>query len=555
MKPLRQQIRLRVAIAILTASLVVGAGFSIFFYFSIQHKQHQSAQRSIQQLVITVQETASIATYLDNTELALEVVRGLAKNDLVSAARIISTTGMDKSAGQTPTLEQAETWLTFALKIPFDPNRSAGKLLVLPNQLWIDAQAREASLSRAQSLLLHTLVIAFLVYISINLVLTRPLKSIASHLHKITPGSDERVKSHPAHEQDEIGELTKDINRLLLSMQNILASERNLRLKTEKLEKQFRLIFEKASAGIVLLDQNNKMLTYNPAFQELLLLGNNQYLNTLPLDITCYFTHPQELLSFLDELRHQPHHSTIAYDLQLNTCELTSLQEKTDKPQTKPFKAKPEERWLHCLFSKIDGDKGEIIIEGLLYDVTERTQREQLTRFEAEHDALTHLLNRRAGTSRLHRGIKQALASKKHYVIMLLDLDKFKPINDTYGHEAGDTVLTTVSDRLKNNLREEDVIIRWGGDEFVIGLLLNDSMQRPDTNEQAENIDEIAQEILNIISARIKLEAGLDCVIGVSIGIACCPKHGEDLEQLLEAADGAMYEIKQQGRNAYKVLL
>lgn len=534
MKLLKQQIRLRVALAILTGSLFVGLGFSLFYYFSVVAEQTRFAEKSIEQLIITVEETASIAVYLDNPELAQEVVRGLTKNDLVAAARIVSETGLNLSVGEkivdTNNL-QASDWLTFTLDSPFEKGRLAGHLLIFPDKQFIQSLAREAAIGRASGMIVLALFMAFLVYMLISMVLTIPLKTIAKDLNGIIPGSSDRVLCPSGHEQDEIGCLTRDVNYLLSSAETILNSERELRFKTETLEKRFRLIFEKASAGIILLDKNNQLITCNPAFRKLLTLDSEQELENTSVDVTRFFVQSQELLNFLDDLRNSEYQRMVAYDLQIKnkSCDDSCFE---------------EERWLHCLFSKINDQEGEVIIEGLFYDITERTQREQLTRYEAEHDALTQLLNRRAGENMLFNGVLNATKNNSLFAIMLLDLDKFKPINDTYGHDAGDQVLIIIAKRLKNLLRQDDIVIRWGGDEFVVGLTIE---------ENSDNIGMVAEKIINKISESIKLASGQMCHVGASIGIAYYPEHGSDLQGILDAADSVMYEAKESGRNTYRI--
>ena len=169
---------------------------------------------------------------------------------------------------------------------------------------------------------------------------------------------------------------------------------------------------------------------------------------------------------------------------------------------------------------------------------------QEQTRLEAERDPLTHLLNRRAGERALENGLQKAITEDLQFAVMLIDLDRFKPINDTYGHEAGDLVLVEISRRIEKSLRKSDTVIRWGGDEFLIlAIQGHDNL----------NIDTISTKLLHALSEPIKITDTITDSIGASIGIAVYPDHSADAETLIDLADKAMYHIKHSGRNGYFV--
>jgi len=160
----------------------------------------------------------------------------------------------------------------------------------------------------------------------------------------------------------------------------------------------------------------------------------------------------------------------------------------------------------------------------------------------AYYDHLTGLPNRQL----LQDRFQQALANAQRYgtgmALLFLDLDKFKPINDSLGHEAGDKVLKAVSARLASCLREGDTLARIGGDEFVV-LLLNVTGE--------EEVGSVAQKIIGITSEPIAMK-GRDVQVGCSIGIAIFPEDGADYDALLKNADAAMYCAKEAGRNNFQ---
>ncbi len=128
--------------------------------------------------------------------------------------------------------------------------------------------------------------------------------------------------------------------------------------------------------------------------------------------------------------------------------------------------------------------------------------------------------------------------------LLYIDLDHFKPVNDTYGHEAGDEVLCEVSRRLESGVRESDTIARFGGDEFIV-LLQN--------IQKTNDAERMARMITRDLSKPFPLKQGVTCTIGSSIGISIYPNDGLDAETLLLQADNAMYKVKQDGRSGYQL--
>ena len=155
-------------------------------------------------------------------------------------------------------------------------------------------------------------------------------------------------------------------------------------------------------------------------------------------------------------------------------------------------------------------------------------------RFRAEHDVLTGLANRELFGSRLEQALTRLHRTGRSVAVLYIDLDRFKPINDTYGHEAGDEVLRQISERLKALVREVDTVARVGGDEFVI--LLEDVAH-------AEDLEVIARKAEAAISLPISYREH-ELQVGASIGIARAPQDGRDIETLVQRADEAMYRHK-----------
>ncbi|HEY8095352.1 MAG TPA: PAS domain S-box protein [Methylobacter sp.] len=175
-------------------------------------------------------------------------------------------------------------------------------------------------------------------------------------------------------------------------------------------------------------------------------------------------------------------------------------------------------------------------------DITERkTAEEQITQL-AFYDPLTRLPNRRLLQERLKHGINVERREGKQLALLMLDLDRFKAVNDSLGHLAGDELLQQVALRIKARLRDVDMVARLGGDEFVV--LLEDITQ-------PEDAARVAEEIITDLSKPFTLTQNDDVRIGASIGISLHPQHGDSFEILLDHADAALYQAKYTGRGCF----
>ncbi|HUP28574.1 MAG TPA: EAL domain-containing protein [Usitatibacter sp.] len=202
-------------------------------------------------------------------------------------------------------------------------------------------------------------------------------------------------------------------------------------------------------------------------------------------------------------------------------------------------------RTIHCEWYNtplVDGAGKLIGFASLVQDITERLNTERTIHYMAHHDALTGLPNRRLMQDRLNQAIMAARRKQRHVAVLFLDLDRFKVINDTLGHDTGDFILKDVARRLVTCVREVDTVSREGGDEFVVIL--------PDL-ERPEHARVVADKILEELSRPIEI-AGQDIHITPSVGISHYPNDATDVQQLLKHADNAMYQAKDAGRNTVR---
>nr|WP_320192874.1 diguanylate cyclase [uncultured Desulfobacter sp.] len=199
--------------------------------------------------------------------------------------------------------------------------------------------------------------------------------------------------------------------------------------------------------------------------------------------------------------------------------------------------------YLESSASLIKDDNGKAIgFRGISRDVTEQKESSKKLLYMVYHDSLTGLLNRKAFHENLKKELSYADRYKQQRVVMYVDLDKFKKVNDTFGHDAGDQLLKGFAHRVKKVLRSTDLVYRLGGDEFAIIL----------TNPKDPTPDIIAQRIIDLMSEPFYLKSQTIDFVTTSIGISFYPSDGTDVETLLQCADKAMYEAKK-NRNQYVV--
>jgi len=280
-------------------------------------------------------------------------------------------------------------------------------------------------------------------------------------------------------------------------------------------------VFESALEGIMVTDRNAKIERVNQAFTRL--TGYTQ----------------EEVLGRDASLLNSGHQPPGFY------AELWRSLETDGHWQGEIWnRRKSGELYLEYLtITSIRNNDGEIShYAGIFSDITQRRQTEERLRYLATHDVLTGLANRVLFEERLERAIIHAGRSRRKFAVMCLDLDRFKLVNDTLGHSAGDKVLKVVAERLRAGLRESDTVARLGGDEFALVL--------EDFND-VRDVGHLAGMLLDLVGQAIDL-GGPEIFTTPSIGISIYPDDGVHAEQLMMRADQAMYGAKSRGRNVFQ---
>ncbi len=481
-------------------------------------------REEIKALLDAVGKTAAIGAYAGDRVLVQEILEGIAGNPLIARAEVTDDKGESLGqAGRGIATRGLPTIVEHPLISPFDAREQVGHLRAAIDKSQLERNARATASLLAAAMVGQTALVALLLYLAAAALVSRPIVRLADTLRNLAPGTLETLPIPPRHRHDEIGTLIASANSLLGANAGALQRERDLRAAIERLEVQYRQIFDASSAGIFVLDGEGRLINGNPTVMRM--IGRPvEAIRSLHRDefIATVFARPDRVRELIADATDR--RETVSADLELLHADRMT-------------------RWVHCLISVQGRQTPQRLVEGVMYDVTERKRLEAEVRHRAEHDGLTGLMNRTSLDAALDRWLDAAGTAHRALSVLYLDLDGFKRINDAFGHKAGDRVLIECARRLRTIAPiEGSLVARIGGDEFVVVL---DAVGPDDPALIA-----IATRLIAELQQPIELDPERRVEVGASVGIACFPRHGGVRRGLLQAADAAMYEVKRSGRNA-----
>lgn len=516
----RSSIVIRTTLMVLCVTLLVGF-LADYIAYRVAEKRAISAQKEVvETLLDVVEQSASAACFVGDKTLAEQVVQGLVKTKSIMFARLEAGT---ENLAKAERLEQVREGIKMVeierrLYSPFAPDRQIGKI-----SLTQDPQETRRQVDRTVTLvrmvvIFLTLALGSMLAFTVHHSVTRPIRTLSGRLHLLEATAGARLFYPHGHEGDEIGQLVNDVNSLVERLVDVLWAERDLREQLEIDRKKVQSILEHAGTGIFVVRRDGTLDAWTPAFLRLLDLENAP---------------PPKGASF-----------PVLFGLNagqaeawMNAC-LDEGRRVVETFQLRDFGG-DRQRWLQITLDPLATDW----IQGLLDDVTVHKQATEAAEELAVRDVLTGALNR-LGTERLLA--ERLPTAVRGLGLMLVDLDRFKQVNDSYGHDAGDEVLRQSTARIRQVLRRSDVVARLGGDEF---LLIVDYLEN-------ENIAMgIAQKVISAVNAPIKIKGDIEVGVGASIGITLYHAHEQlQWEVVLKRADRAMYLAKQAGRNCAKLV-
>jgi diguanylate cyclase (GGDEF)-like protein/PAS domain S-box-containing protein len=335
-----------------------------------------------------------------------------------------------------------------------------------------------------------------------------------------TIGEDKAVECLKSGATDYI--LKQRLQRLCAAIRRAL-TEKDEQVARRVAEKSLRLaasVYDASNEGIMIADANNLIIATNPAFTT----------------ITGYTQ--EEVMGKDPRILKSDYHDLVFYQSMWKEINTNGYWQGEIWDKRKNGEIYP--KWL--TINTVINEDGAIQQRVAMFtDITQRREAETLIWRQANFDLLTKLPNRQMFHDRLEQHIKKANRAVRPLALMFLDLDRFKEVNDTLGHDIGDALLMDAAQRLISCVRDTDTVARLGGDEFTIILSELDDIR---------SVDRVAQEILSQLSEPFLL--GSEVVyISASIGITLYPEDAAEIEILLKNADQAMYAAKSLGRNRY----
>lgn len=308
------------------------------------------------------------------------------------------------------------------------------------------------------------------------------------------------------------------------SLLQISASRIGGEIQRQRLEKQLQMtasVFENTREGILIMDAERKIVTVNQGFIDATGFSAEEVIGR----------EPREMFG----ARHQ---DDSFYDMMWWSVDCSGHWHDEVWNRRKTGEVFPCLQSIESVKDK-DGEVSQYI--SVFTDITEQKRSEERVQYLAHYDVLTDLPNRILFNDRLNHAIERASRQKHSLGVLFIDLDRFKYVNDTLGHQQGDELLKKVAERLNKSVRQIDTVARLGGDEFTVIL---EEVERP------EVLVTVAEKILHSLNCAIDLD-GHQVVVGCSIGLSLYPDDGGCAEQLLKHADTAMYYAKENGRNTY----
>jgi diguanylate cyclase (GGDEF)-like protein/PAS domain S-box-containing protein len=333
--------------------------------------------------------------------------------------------------------------------------------------------------------------------------------------------AQEKLREAYAELEQRVEKRTAELTRLNIALTTEISERKKAQSALTQSEKKLRNLYDTISDGIVMTDLKERVLECNQRYLEMLGYAEEEIKRASYDDITPAPWREKDIL-----IRSQifSHGYSEEYEKEYRRKDGARFPVSVKKWIIRDENGSPTGMWA------------------IVRDITERKKLEDAIRYQAYHDALTGLANRTLFIDHLSLELAQSRRNRKMLATMFLDLDRFKIINDTLGHTAGDVLLREAAERLKTCVRESDTVARIGGDEF--NILLADMAH-------AEHAATIAEKIISVFKEPFEI-GGIELHVTTSIGISLYPGDGENAETLLKNADTAMYSAKDAGRNNYQ---
>lgn len=494
----------QMTLAGLTGMMITGTiSLRIIFLGQIQQMQHVEALRVLRGEAVVRQFGPGFDIEIPSDDIEREVLQtGQARYLIVPGAN------GDRLRAVIPAKAQEDYLGKNCLNCHHvDPGTVLGAVSMEISLSRVEETVRAFGRNAAMVALAMCVPLGLFIWYFISFLVSRPLRKMTEGMNRIADGDVDEPALLPCNGDDEMAVAAGAFNRVMGKARDLIQQQR-----------LSRLVFENALEGITVTDAQSRIQMVNRAFTE----------------TTGY--EAQEVIGQTPAVLKSGHQDHAFYSTFWNA--LRENGEWRGEIWNRRKDGTVYAEWLNV--NAVRNSHG--VVEhyvAMFSDITERKRQEERITFQAFHDALTGLPNRLLFGDRLEQAIAQAQRhTERTPALMFLDLDRFKQINDTLGHDAGDLLLREVAARLRKCVRATDTVARLAGDEFVVLL--------PEISTE-EAAREVGEKILSSMNEPVDLGAE-SRVVTTSIGISMYPRDGQDADTLLKKADTAMYQVKTTGR-------
>lgn len=533
-----QGISYRLAKVGVVLAFVLGLTMSSFQLYLDYLSQEQELDLLIERVIEVAAPPATRAVHTLDDDLSTEVVNGMLAYDFIFEVAIHDELGNVLAQGDKPRLSSPTSWLTryFAedsksynasLSIPgYGENTSGSIVFRVDLNKALETFYRRSTLVILSGMIRNAILV-LLLFIAFYYMLTSPLIRMVQEIKAIRPekpGAKRITVSHPER-NDELTQLARSSNNMLDAVEEAFTKRLEVELALRESEEAIRLIINELPAMVGLRYVDGTMEFANQNMAEFF----GESIDTIPglniLEFGFAFTDSTALLEAMDEQAARGEMMAGAFEGYFQS-------------------ARGDKHYLQG-HAKPIVMQGETLILMVANDITARKEAEEKMEYMAYHDALTNLPNRVHLVERLEHEIVRARRHKYYGAILFIDLDHFKNINDSLGHPVGDQLLKQVAQRLSGAVREEDLVARLSGDEFVVALTVLDH----DLDAAGLKAGEVAEKIRKSLAEPYPYK-DIKLHVSCSIGIVVYADNESSVHELLRFADTAMYQVKDKGRDA-----
>ena len=500
--------------------------------------QQKELESLIERVIQVAKPPAIRSVSTLDEELSQEVVAGLLRYGFIYEVVIYDDTGNTLAQGNSSLPDMETRWLTRTIG---ESSREYTTELLLPGytdgtsgliRFSVDLDmALEPFYKRSKTAVItgifRNMLLVLLLFVAFYMTLTKPLVRISREINEINPDHPgvNRLTPLPSKRQDELAQLIGSSNQLLDVVELSLAKRRAVELALRKSEEHLRQIIDHLPVMIGARNIAGYYLFANKALANALGYTPDNMRNL----------HVRQLLK----------HSVFDIDVMLeNDYKVIRGNEELDVVEERFITDTGKQLFLqtHIMPLAFYDEQVALIVS---VDITERKSAQAKMEFMAHHDALTGLPNRVQLVQRLEHELRRAERHGYYGAVLFIDLDQFKTINDSLGHPVGDKVLEVVASRLLDSVRDEDLVARLSGDEFVVVLTVLDQ----NMEIAALRAGEISEKIRSIVSQPY-LHETMELRVTCSVGVVVYPDKNNSVHELLRYADTAMYQVKEKGRDS-----